>query len=122
MTKPIPDKAEVTLELPDKFYSGTFERTSRFDAHLDATGVSLLLDRSGEADARKSVHVHINYELFADILCELASKVPAVLPQVTRHEALRPAAEAFYRALAAPEEDVSQMTLDEQELALQLME
>jgi hypothetical protein len=41
MTKPIPDKAEVALEYPDKFYVGTFDRTSRFDAHLDATGLSL---------------------------------------------------------------------------------
>ena len=36
MTKPIPDKAEVALEYPDKLYIGTFERTSRFDAHLEA--------------------------------------------------------------------------------------
>ena len=41
MTKPIPDKAEVVLEYPDKFYCGTFERSSRFDAHVDATGISL---------------------------------------------------------------------------------
>ncbi len=34
MTKPIPDKAEVALEYPDKLYIGTFERTARFDAHL----------------------------------------------------------------------------------------
>jgi hypothetical protein len=38
MTKPIPDKAEVALEYPDKFYIGTFERSSRFDAHLDENG------------------------------------------------------------------------------------
>ena len=29
MTKPIPDKAEVALEYPDKLYIGTFERTAR---------------------------------------------------------------------------------------------
>ena len=29
MTKPIADKAEVALEYPDKFYVGTFERSSR---------------------------------------------------------------------------------------------
>ena len=28
MTKPIPDKAEITLEYPDKLYVGTFERSS----------------------------------------------------------------------------------------------
>jgi len=50
MTKPIPDKAEVALEYPDKLYIGTFERTSRFDAHLDETGISLSLHRTGAAD------------------------------------------------------------------------
>jgi hypothetical protein len=54
MTKPIPDKAEVALEYPDKLYIGTFERTSRFDAHLDETGISLSLHRMGAADVRKS--------------------------------------------------------------------
>ena len=34
MTKPIPDKAEIALEYPDKLYVGTFERSSRFEAHL----------------------------------------------------------------------------------------
>ena len=45
MTKPIPDKAEVALEYPDKFYVGTFERSARFEAHMDKAGVSLLLER-----------------------------------------------------------------------------
>src|SRR6266508_1725880 len=54
MTKPIPDKAEVTLEYPDKLYIGTFERTARFDAHLDETGISLSLHRTGAADVRKT--------------------------------------------------------------------
>lgn len=45
MTKPIADKAEVALEYPDKFYVGTFERSSRFEAHLDPTGFALLLER-----------------------------------------------------------------------------
>ena len=47
MTKPIPDKAEVALEYPDKLYIGTFERTARFDAHLDDAGISLSLHRLG---------------------------------------------------------------------------
>jgi hypothetical protein len=41
MTKPILDKAEVALEYPEKFYSGTFERTSRFEASFDVTDVAL---------------------------------------------------------------------------------
>ena len=46
MTKPIPDKAEIALEYPDKpLYVGTFERSSRFEAHLDPTGIALILER-----------------------------------------------------------------------------
>lgn len=100
MSKPIPDKAEVTLEYPDKFYIGTFERTARFEAHLDAAGISLSLDRGGEATVRKSVHMHFHYALFADILRDLAQTVAALPPQDEGHrQALRDGAKAFYVAL-----------------------
>jgi|SRR6516225_6470561 hypothetical protein len=75
MTKPIPDKAEIALEYPDKLYVGTFERSSRFEAHLDPTGIALMLERPGADDVHKSIHVHIHFGLFADILRELASTV-----------------------------------------------
>ena len=75
--RPIPDKAEVALEYPDKFYVGTFERTARFEAHLDATGISLRLERPGAESERKSIHVHINYEPFTEILRDLARTVTA---------------------------------------------
>lgn len=73
MSKPIPDKAEVALEYPDNLYVGTFERTSRFEAHLDAAGVALVLERPGSEDLRKSVHLHLHYGLLAAILHELAA-------------------------------------------------
>jgi len=57
VTKPIPDKAEVAVEYPDKLYIGTFERTARFDADLDQAGTSLSLYHNGSADVRKSVHM-----------------------------------------------------------------
>jgi len=72
MKKPIPDKAEGALEYPDKLCVGTFERSSRPDAHFDQSGISLTLDRTGEADAHKSVHMHIHYGLFGEILHDLA--------------------------------------------------
>jgi hypothetical protein len=100
MTRPIPDKAEVALELPDKLYIGTFERSSRFDAHLDQNGVSLTLHRTGDADARKSVRMHFHYGLFADILNDLANTVAFMPPDDADHrDALRAAAKALYRAL-----------------------
>ena len=100
MTKPIPDKAEVALEYPDKLYIGTFERTARFDAHLDGTGISLSLQRSGGADERKSVHIHFHYALFGQILSDLAKTVSALpVSDVLHREELREGAKALFAAL-----------------------
>jgi len=102
MTKPIPDKAEVAVEYPDKLYIGTFEQTARFDAHLDEAGISLSLHRTGAADVRKSVHMHFHYALFAEILRDLAKTVASLPPaDVAHREALRDAAKALYFALKA---------------------
>lgn len=103
MTKPLPDKAEVALEYPDKLYIGTFERSSRFDAHLDKTGISLTLERAGDADARKAVHMHLNYELFAEILRDVAGSVAAFPADDLAHRhSLAEAAGALHAALAGP--------------------
>jgi hypothetical protein len=87
MTRPLPDKAEVALEYPDKFYIGTFDRTSRFDAHLDVTGLSLVLERPGDENVRKSIHMHLNYDLFAEILKDVAATAAAMDPQDMEHRA-----------------------------------
>jgi hypothetical protein len=71
MTKPITDKAEIALKYPDKLYVGTFERTSRFEAHLDPTSIALILERPGADDVHKSIHMHINLGLIADIPSEI---------------------------------------------------
>jgi hypothetical protein len=100
MSKPIPDKAEVALEYPDKLYIGTFEQSSRFDAHLDKTGVSLTLHRTGDAEVRKSIRMHFHYGLFAEILTDLARTVAAMpLADEGHRTALRAAAEALHDAL-----------------------
>jgi hypothetical protein len=100
MTKSMPDKAEVALEYPDKFYIGTFEKSSRFDAHLDETGISLSLYRGGTPETRKSIHMHFHYAFFAEILHELARTVTRLPLADTAHRgALRDAAKALYRAL-----------------------
>jgi hypothetical protein len=78
MTKSVPDKAEIALEYPDKLYVGTFEHSSRFEAHLDPTGFALILERPGAEDVRKSIHMHINFGLFASILSELALTVSGI--------------------------------------------
>lgn len=100
--KPIPDKVEIVLEYPDKFYSGTFERASRFDAHADASGIALTFARGGSESERKSVRLHIHYALFAEILDELAKTVSAIPPaDVSHREALQAGANAISTALGA---------------------
>jgi hypothetical protein len=143
MTKPIPDKAEVVVEYPDKFYIGTFERTARFDAHLDETGISLSLHRSGDAETKKSIRMHLHYALFAEILRDLAKTVSSMPPaDVAHRELLRDAAQALYSSLSATqqnedpmskgdegqssrqscEDDFSKMTPEQEVLLLHVME
>jgi hypothetical protein len=100
MTKPVPDKAEIALEYPDKLYIGTFEHSSRFEAHLDPTGFALVLERPGADDVRKSIHLHINFGLFAGILSELASSV-ARIPKddILHRDQLTQAVSQLHRAL-----------------------
>lgn len=100
MIKPIPDKAEIALEYPDKLYVGTFEHSSRFEAHLDPTGISLTIERPGADDVRKSIHMHINFGLFADILRELASTVGRIpKDDILHHDQLAQAVTELHKAL-----------------------
>lgn len=100
MSRPIPDKAEVALEYPDKLYVGTFERSSRFEARLDGTGVALVLERPGPDDVRKSVHLHLHFGLLAGILRDLATHIGS-LPRddIAHREQLTEALAELQRAL-----------------------
>jgi hypothetical protein len=101
MTKPLPDRAEVALEYPDKLYIGTFERSSRFEAHLDTRGLSLVLERPGDVDTRKSIHMHLNFGLFAEILHDVAKTVGTIpVDDVTHRTMLAEAAAALHKALS----------------------
>jgi len=125
MTKPIPDKAEVALEYPDKLYMGTFERTAQFEAHLDKSGVSLTLYRPGDADVRKSVHLHLHHGLFANVLRDLAKTAGAIPTGDTEHrEALCAAAGALCCALSNKNDidDVGGLTPREEVLLLHVLE
>jgi hypothetical protein len=143
MTKPIPDKAEVALEYPDKLYIGTFEHTSRFDAQLDETGISLSLQRTGAINMRKTIRMHFHYGLFAEILRDLANTASTLSSEQIAHgDALRDAAKALWQALDtgvretvsksgklgykaaahAGEADVTKMTPHEEVLLLHVME
>ena len=126
MTKPIPDKAEIALEYPNKFYMGTFERTARFDAHLDKVGVSLTLERTGGEAEKKAVRMHFHYSLFAEILEELARTASAMPRHDKEHrEAMRDAARALCEALAEPaaeHAEPGEMSAEDEVLLLHIME
>ena len=67
---PISDKAEISVDFPDKAYIGSFGRHSQFDAYADEDSVAVRLVRPGE-DRREAV-MHLHYGLLADILVEIA--------------------------------------------------
>ena len=43
MSDPIPDKAQVSIDFPHKFYMGSFGRESRYDVTADEHGVDVVL-------------------------------------------------------------------------------
>ena len=99
--KQILDRAEVALEYPDKFYSGTFERSSRFEAAFDKVGVGLVLEHPGDPDVRKSVHLHINYGPLADIFARLAATAGRIPVDEPHREMLIERVAALHRAVKA---------------------
>jgi hypothetical protein len=126
MTKPIPDKAEVAIEYPDKLYIGTFERSAQFDAHLDKAGISLSLHRTGADNDHKSVHMYFHYALFAEILHDLANTVASFPASDFAHrETVRDAAKALYLALESDEGgrgSKTDLTPDEEMRLLHILE
>ena len=115
------------MEYPDKLYIGTFEASARFDAHLDETGISLSLHRTGADDVRKSVRMHFHYGLFADILRDLAKTVSSLPASDLAHRAvLRDAAQSLYSALQAADQgsadETSGLTPQEEVRLLHIME
>lgn len=82
---PILDKAEVSVDFPDKAYMGSFGRHSQFDAYADTDSVAIKLVRPGE-DRRKAV-IHLHYGLLAEILAELATSFSSRHPFDEQHRA-----------------------------------
>ncbi|HUZ31522.1 MAG TPA: hypothetical protein VMV19_05350 [Xanthobacteraceae bacterium] len=125
MRKPVPDKAEVAVEYPDKLYIGTFEHSARFDAHFEQNGISLSLYHSGSLDTRKTVRMHFHCALFAEILRELAKTAASLQKDdIVHREELREAAESFYAALKpdSRDTDVANLSPDEEVRLLHIME
>ena len=82
---PIVDKAEVSVDFPDKAYLGSFGRHSQFDAYADRESVAIRLVRPGED--RREAMVHLHYGLLAEILSELARSLGSRDPLDEPHRA-----------------------------------
>ena len=63
--KPVIDKAEVSIDFPDKAYMGSFGRESSFDVKVEPDEVLVRVIRGDEE--RRQVAVHLHYFLLADI-------------------------------------------------------
>lgn len=97
--KPITDKAEVSIDFPDKAYMGAFGRDSGFDVRAQDDDVALRLVRSGEQ--KRVVELHIHYYLLADVLSEMAASISAREPIDEAHrKPLVKAVKALQAALA----------------------
>jgi len=95
---PITDKAEVSVDFPEKVYIGNFGRHSQFDAYTDADNVAIRLVRLGE-DRREAV-VHLHYGLLADILTELARSLRGRDPLDDQHRSKLSAAASLESRVA----------------------
>ena len=73
--KPITDKAEVSIDFPDKAYIGSFSRHSAFEVRADGEGIVLKLSHPGED--HRTAEVHLHYYLLADILEEASKAIAA---------------------------------------------
>ncbi len=80
---PIPDKAEVSIDFPDKFYMGSFPRDAKFEARSEDDGLFIKLTRMGEN--RRQVEIHLHHYLLADILSEWALSLANEPPMKEDH-------------------------------------
>ncbi|MDX1718407.1 MAG: hypothetical protein R3287_15985 [Anderseniella sp.] len=99
MSKPIIDKASVSIDFPDKFFHGSFSRSSRYGVTVDSEGVHISLDRAeGE---KRHVAFHLHHHLFSDILTAIAETIDAKELSPTQREDLKEAAELLIRAVGS---------------------
>lgn len=75
---PISDKAEVSIDFPDKFYVGRFERESAVEARAEGDGLHFRLVREGEE--KREVSVHLHHYVLAAVLDDWAESLAAAEP------------------------------------------
>ena len=80
---PVQDKAEVSIDFPEKFYVGSFGLDSKFEARSENDGLFVKLVREGEDKRRVDMHIH--HHLLADILSEWAASLAKEPPMSPDH-------------------------------------
>ncbi len=103
MSKPIHDKAEVSIDFADKFYHGSFSRSSQYDVSVDEEGIHITLDR--RVGEKRHVAFHLQHFLFTDILYAIAENLGEVQLQPSQRERLIEAAERLKRAVTQKDEN-----------------
>ena len=76
--KPILDKAEVSIDLAEKYYRSSFERDASFEVRTDEDQLVLKLVYKGDGGRIAGLHLH--YFLLADILEETANSIAEHTP------------------------------------------
>lgn len=96
--KSISDRAEVSIDFPDKAYMGAFGRESGFDVKVEPDEVLLRIVRAGSE--RREIAIYLHYYLLADILKDLGRGLAdhAFLDE-SHLDRLREGAEALAQAL-----------------------
>ena len=99
--QPVQDKAEVSIDFPDKFYIGSFLRSSKFEARAEDDGLLIKLVRRGAQ--KRMVALHLHHHLLADILSAWADSLAKQPPMDEDHrETLLEALRQVEKALAGP--------------------
>jgi hypothetical protein len=84
--RPVPDRAEVSVDFPDKTYMGAFGRNAKFEAMCRPNDVVLKLRQTGAE--RRDVELHMHHMLFVDVLDDLAqsARTPGTVDPEHRRE------------------------------------
>ena len=68
----VPDKGQVSIDFPEKFYMGSFGEGAKFEAAAEDDGLMIKLHAHGE---KREAQIHLHHHLLADILEERAKSL-----------------------------------------------
>lgn len=70
---PVPDKAEVSVDFPEKFYMGFFDRHAKYEVEAQDDG--LMLKLIADAGEKREAQIFLHNHLFAGVLRDWAASV-----------------------------------------------